>query len=101
MKLYKRKNTYWTDFAVQGQRFRQSLDTSDWRKAESKAKLLVAAATEGKLSNQRDALASIDFRSAIASFLESRKTEIQEPRFEKAASKPLLDFFGMRKLKDI
>jgi hypothetical protein len=33
MSLYKRRKTWHTDFSVNGQRFRQSLDTSDWREA--------------------------------------------------------------------
>jgi hypothetical protein len=30
MALYKRGKTWHTDFSVNGQRFRQSLDTTDW-----------------------------------------------------------------------
>jgi len=29
--LYKRGKTWWTDFSVNGVRYRESLDTSDWR----------------------------------------------------------------------
>jgi hypothetical protein len=38
MSLYKRGKTWHTDFAVNGERFRQSLDTTDWREAQSKEK---------------------------------------------------------------
>lgn len=38
MSLYKRKSTWWTDFSVNGQRYRESLDTTDWREAQAKAK---------------------------------------------------------------
>jgi hypothetical protein len=31
MALYKRGKTWHTDFTVNGERFRQSLDTTDWR----------------------------------------------------------------------
>ena len=47
MSLYKRKNTWWTDFSVNGQRFRQSLDTTDWREAQSNENELIAQAQAG------------------------------------------------------
>ena len=55
MALYKRKKTWHTDFSVDGQRFRQSLDTRDWREAQAKEKELIVQASEGKLAafNQR------------------------------------------------
>jgi hypothetical protein len=50
MSLYKRGKTWHTDFMVNGQRFRQSLDTTDWREAQSKQKDLIAQASQGKLA---------------------------------------------------
>ena len=50
MSLKKRGKTWHTHFFVDGQRFRQSLETSDWREAQSKEKDLIAAAKAGKLS---------------------------------------------------
>src|SRR5712692_8887704 len=38
MALYKRNDTWWTDFSVNGQRYRESLDTTDWREAQAKEK---------------------------------------------------------------
>jgi hypothetical protein len=35
MALKKRGNTYHADFVMDGQRYRQSLETSDWRKAQA------------------------------------------------------------------
>ena len=49
MSLYKRGKTWHIDFSVNGQRFRQSLDTSDWREAQAKEKELIAHASQGKL----------------------------------------------------
>ena len=49
MALYKRGKTWHTDFSVNGERFRQSLDTSDWREAQAKEKELIARASQGKL----------------------------------------------------
>src|ERR1035438_8716538 len=50
MSLVKRGSTWHTHFFVDGQRFRQSLETSDWREAQSKEKDLIADAKAGKLS---------------------------------------------------
>ena len=49
MALYKRGKTWHTAFSVNGQRFRQSLDTSDWREAQAKEKELISQASQGKL----------------------------------------------------
>jgi hypothetical protein len=50
MSLYKRRKIWHTDFSVNGERFRQSLDTSDWREAQAKEKELIAQASQGKLT---------------------------------------------------
>lgn len=50
MSLKKRGKTWHTHFFVDGQRFRQSLETSDWREAQAKEKVLISAAKTGKLS---------------------------------------------------
>jgi len=50
MALVKRGKTWHTHFFVDGQRFRQSLETSDWREAQSKEKELIAQATQGSVS---------------------------------------------------
>ena len=42
MALFRRNKTWWTDFSVNGQRFRQSLDTIDWREALREEKKLIA-----------------------------------------------------------
>ncbi len=50
MSLYKREKIYWTDFSVNGQRYRESLDTTDWREAQSREKELISQASQGKLA---------------------------------------------------
>jgi hypothetical protein len=50
MSLKKRGKPWHTDFMVDGQRFRQSLDTSDWREAQRKEKELIAQAAQGRLA---------------------------------------------------
>ena len=42
MSLTKRGKTWHTHFFVDGRRFRQSLETSDWREAQAKEKQLIA-----------------------------------------------------------
>ena len=48
MSLVKRGKTWHTHFFVDGQRFRQSLETSDWREAQAKEKELIAQAPKAK-----------------------------------------------------
>ena len=50
MALYKRNKTWWTDFSVNGQRFRMSLDATDWREAQRLEKEKIAEAQQGRLS---------------------------------------------------
>ena len=42
MALWKRRNTWWADVTVNGERFRQSLKTSDKREAKACEKELIA-----------------------------------------------------------
>jgi hypothetical protein len=50
MALFRRNKTWWTDFSVNGVRFRMSLNTTDWREALSREKEKIAEAQAGKLS---------------------------------------------------
>ena len=72
MALVKRGKTWHTHFFVDGQRFRQSLDTSDWREAQSKEKDLIADAKAGKLSPTKQEFARLPFREAAERFLQDR-----------------------------
>jgi hypothetical protein len=64
MSLYKRGRTWHTDFTVNGQRFRQSLDTTDWREAQAKEKERIAQASEGKLASNGVKYARLGFTEA-------------------------------------
>ncbi len=70
MALYKRGKTWHTDFSVDGQRFRQSLDTTDWREAQAQEKVLIGAAKAGKLSATKQVFARLTFREAAERFLQ-------------------------------
>ena len=78
MSLVKRGKTWHADFFVDGQRFRQSLETSDWRKAQAKEKTLIAAAKQGKLSASSEVFARLPFEDAALKYLDGRKAELAE-----------------------
>ena len=72
MSLVKRGKTWHTHFFVDGQRFRQSLDTTDYREAKSKEKDLIRDAKEGKLAPKRNETAKLPFKEAAERFLKDR-----------------------------
>jgi len=78
MSLVKRGKTWHTHFFVDGQRFRQSLETSDWRKAQSKERELIAAATQGKLSVSSEDFSRLLFEDAAEKYLAGRLPELAE-----------------------
>jgi integrase len=61
---------------VNGQRFRQSLETTDWREAQSKEKDLIGQATEGKLTQTSSSLARQPFGQAADDYMTARKLEL-------------------------
>jgi len=76
MALTKRGKTWHTHFVVNGQRFRQSLGTSDWREAQAQEKQLIAAASEGKLTHNSTTLARLPFAQAADEYVSARKLEL-------------------------
>src|ERR1035437_540807 len=76
MALKKRGKTWHCHFVVNGQRFRQSLDTTDWREAQAKEKELIAAASEGKLHQTSTTLARQPFGQAADDYVTARKLEL-------------------------
>src|SRR5215469_798840 len=76
MAIYKRGKTWHTDFTVNGQRFRQSLGTRDWREAQSKEKELISQASQGKLAQHSTSIARQSFGDAADEYLENRKLEL-------------------------
>jgi len=103
MALYKRKNTWWTDFSVNGQRFRQSLDTTDWREAQSNEKELIAQAQAGKLSVAGQSFARLAFTEALERYLTDRSAHVtpRSKRTESDHAKPLRESFGAMPLTRI
>ena len=76
MALTKRGKTWHTHFFVDGQRYRQSLETGDWREAQSKEKDLIAQAKAGKLSPTKQGFARLSFKEAAEQFLQDRTPQL-------------------------
>ena len=96
MALYKRKKTWWTDFSVNGQRYRESLDTTDWRQAQAQEKELIRRAAEGKLTATSQQFSRLPFTAAADRYNADRLAHLA-PRTiatEKERLKPLRTFFA-------
>jgi integrase len=76
MALTKRGKTWHTQFVLNGQRFRQSLGTTDWREAQNKEKELIAQASEGKLTHTTTSLARQPFGLAADDYVAARHLEL-------------------------
>ena len=76
MALVKRGKTWHTHFFVDGQRFRMSLGTSDWREAQAREKKLIAQATQGNLDASHQGFAKLAFAQASESYFAGRKLEL-------------------------
>ena len=77
MALVKRGKTWHTHFFVDGQRFRQSLETSDWREAQAKEKELIARASQGKLAPASQQFSKLNVSDALERYLADRAAHVQ------------------------
>src|SRR5213079_2968525 len=96
MALVKRGKTWHTRFFVDGQRFRQSLETSDWREAQAKEKELIGLASQGKLAPASQQFSKLNVSDALQRYLVDRAAHVQprSKRSEADHAKPLRDYFG-------
>ena len=103
MALKKRGKTWHCHFVVNGQRFRQSLNTTDWREAQAKQKELIAAAEQGKLSASSGAFAKLLFEDAAQKYLAGRLPELAESSQQKERQMlvKVTEYFRGRRLRDI
>src|ERR1017187_9398933 len=103
MSLVKRGKTWHTHFFVDGQRFRQSLDTSDWREAQAREKELITQASRGKLAPVSQQFGRLAFGEAANRFLEGRRLDLSQSSQKK--ERQLLvqprRFFGAQTLQKI
>jgi integrase len=83
MALQKRNKIWHTHFFVDGQRFRQSLETSDWREAQRLEKDRIADAKQGKLSASSVDSGRLIFEAAAEKYLSSRLPEFAESSQQK------------------
>jgi len=72
MALIKRGRTWHTHFCIDGERFRRSLGTGDWREGQRKERTLMADAKAGKLAATKDDFARLPFEEAAERFLADR-----------------------------
>lgn len=106
--IYKRNGIYHCDFVVNGQRFRQTLETSDWREATHRENELKARAREGKLACGLTAeFSRLGFEAALDRYLAELSVERQDgakdPRktWEGRLTACLRPFFSGKRLKQI
>ena len=78
MALLKRGKTWHTHFFVDGVRYRQSLETRDWREAQAKEKELITQAAQGNLNASHQGFAKLAFPQAADSYFNGRKLELGE-----------------------
>ncbi len=83
MSLFKRNKTWWTDFSVNGVRFRMSLQTTDWREAETRQKEKITQATLGKIVPSSQQFARLAFTQAAERYLDGRKLELSDRSIKK------------------
>jgi len=69
MALYKRRGWFWTDFSLDGTRYRQPLDTKDWREAQGAEKDKIALAKAGKLSPVSQGFTRLGFSDAVDAYI--------------------------------
>jgi integrase len=103
MALFRRGRWWWTDFSVNGQRHRQSMQTTDWREAQQNERKHIAAAQVGKNTQPGRALARLAFSVAIERYLTTRMPRLARNTIqtERERSKPLVAYFGCRTVQSI
>ena len=103
MSLKKRGKTWHCHFVVNGQRIRQSLETTDWREAQAKEKELIAQASEGKLHQTSTSMARQPFGLAADDYVTARKLELAtaSQAKEKQLLVQLRAYFKQKPLKEI
>src|ERR1700689_871842 len=80
MAIYKRRKTYHVDVAVNGIRYRESLETANWQEAQRKQKELISRIMEGKAGapSGKGSFASLPLEQALAEFVKGREGRVAE-----------------------
>ena len=92
-----------SDFSVNGQRFRLSPDTSDWREAQRQEKEKIADAQQGKIAPASHQFSRLSFSQAAERFLLQRVVEVSANTLstESDQMKALKAFFGLNPVNRI
>ena len=103
MANFKRGRTWWTHFFVNGQRYRQSLRTRDWREAQAREKELITQASQGKLTPTSQQFARLAFSEAADRYLADRLAHLapRSVQREKECLVPLKAFYSATPLTRI
>src|SRR5438477_299451 len=101
--MYKRGKWWWTDFSINGLRFRVPLRTTERREARQAEREAIAKAQAGELSTKRETFAHLAFSEALDRLLDERKPDLARNTInsEKQRAKPLKKFFGTTPLVKI
>lgn len=78
MATFKRGKTWWTDFAQDGVRYRESLRTTNWQEALRREKSRIAEVASGRSLASHRQFAKWPFDKAVEHYLESRKLHLAE-----------------------
>jgi hypothetical protein len=98
--IYKRGKQWHMDATIRGERYRESLCTSDGREALNLEKKRIAEIQQGKAAPAADReFARLLFGEAADAFLRERPGHVSERsvQFEKERLKPLREFFGHKR----
>jgi integrase len=104
MAIYRRKGFYHCDFSVNGQRYRQTLETGDRRDAIQRERDLIARAREGKLASGATAeFSRMPFAPASEKYLAERSVTVvnETIKQERSHFKALREFLAAKKLNQV
>lgn len=73
MSLWKRGSNYWTDFSIDGERYRLPLETTDEREARGLEKNKIKEAMEGHIRPKAAPLSKLTLGEAIPVYLDGIK----------------------------
>jgi integrase len=103
MALVKRGVVWHSHFFVNGRRYRQSLHTTDWRRAQALEKELIAQAARGEIAFGGRSLGNLTFVEAAERYLSSRRLELSDATFKKEKQLTVhpCRFFRAERLRNI
>jgi integrase len=103
MALYKRKKWYWTDVTVNGIRYREPLETRDWREAQKleRERLTELKKRSPDPEKRSKNFGAMDIEAAMKAYIGERRAQVS-PRmlfYWSEQSRPLAIFFKKLPLK--